>query len=159
MLIGVDLGPNLSVTGSLASILWLVALRQEKVEVSACAFSVARLLADVARRGRGLGRLVAHRVSSGLGSHGIEANADALLLSPDDAAGQPTVIRNPDGRDHIERGSDIRHVADRTIDRAATNEMVPAFSIRRRCDARCSFVMGANHRYFPQRTNRNRGCG
>ncbi len=28
-LIGVDLGPNLSVTGSLATILWLVALRRE----------------------------------------------------------------------------------------------------------------------------------
>ncbi len=33
VLIGVDLGPNLSVTGSLATILWLLALRKEKVEV------------------------------------------------------------------------------------------------------------------------------
>jgi arsenical pump membrane protein len=33
MLIGVDLGPNLSVTGSLATILWLVALRREKLDV------------------------------------------------------------------------------------------------------------------------------
>jgi arsenical pump membrane protein len=33
MLIGVDLGPNLSVTGSLATILWLVALRREKLEM------------------------------------------------------------------------------------------------------------------------------
>ena len=32
-LIGVDLGPNLSVTGSLATILWLVALRREGQEV------------------------------------------------------------------------------------------------------------------------------
>jgi len=32
--IGVDLGPNLSVTGSLATILWLVALRREGQEVS-----------------------------------------------------------------------------------------------------------------------------
>ncbi|MBV8839040.1 MAG: arsenic transporter [Alphaproteobacteria bacterium] len=32
-LIGVDLGPNLSVTGSLATILWLVALRREGIEV------------------------------------------------------------------------------------------------------------------------------
>lgn len=38
MLIGVDLGPNLSVTGSLATILWLVALRREKVEISAWRF-------------------------------------------------------------------------------------------------------------------------
>lgn len=34
VLIGVDLGPNLSVTGSLATILWLLALRKEKVDVS-----------------------------------------------------------------------------------------------------------------------------
>ena len=33
-MIGVDLGPNLSVTGSLATILWLLALRKEKLEVS-----------------------------------------------------------------------------------------------------------------------------
>jgi arsenical pump membrane protein len=38
MLIGVDLGPNLSVTGSLATILWLVALRREAIEVSAWRF-------------------------------------------------------------------------------------------------------------------------
>ncbi len=34
LLIGVDLGPNLSVTGSLATILWLVALRREGQAVS-----------------------------------------------------------------------------------------------------------------------------
>lgn len=33
VLIGVDLGPNLSITGSLATILWLLALRKEGVEV------------------------------------------------------------------------------------------------------------------------------
>lgn len=33
LLIGVDLGPNLSVTGSLATILWLIALRKERIEV------------------------------------------------------------------------------------------------------------------------------
>jgi arsenical pump membrane protein len=38
ILIGVDLGPNLSVTGSLATILWLVALRREGMEVSAWRF-------------------------------------------------------------------------------------------------------------------------
>jgi arsenical pump membrane protein len=38
ILIGVDLGTNLSVTGSLATILWLVALRREGVEVSAWRF-------------------------------------------------------------------------------------------------------------------------
>jgi arsenical pump membrane protein len=34
VLIGVDLGPNLSITGSLATILWLIALRKEKLDVS-----------------------------------------------------------------------------------------------------------------------------
>jgi arsenical pump membrane protein len=34
LLVGVDLGPNLSVTGSLATILWLVALRREGQSVS-----------------------------------------------------------------------------------------------------------------------------
>jgi arsenical pump membrane protein len=34
VLIGVDLGPNLSVTGSLATILWLIALRKQKLDVS-----------------------------------------------------------------------------------------------------------------------------
>jgi arsenical pump membrane protein len=38
VLIGVDLGPNLSVTGSLATILWLLALRKEKLDVSAWDF-------------------------------------------------------------------------------------------------------------------------
>lgn len=37
-LIGVDLGPNLSVTGSLATILWLAALRREGLRVGALAF-------------------------------------------------------------------------------------------------------------------------
>lgn len=34
VLIGVDLGPNLSITGSLATILWLIALRREKINVT-----------------------------------------------------------------------------------------------------------------------------
>jgi arsenical pump membrane protein len=38
MLIGVDLGPNLSVTGSLATILWLTALRRDGLHVSAAQF-------------------------------------------------------------------------------------------------------------------------
>ncbi len=38
VMMGIDLGPNLSVTGSLATILWLSALRKEGVEVSAGRF-------------------------------------------------------------------------------------------------------------------------
>jgi arsenical pump membrane protein len=37
-LVGVDLGPNLSVTGSLATILWLTALRREGIGVSSWRF-------------------------------------------------------------------------------------------------------------------------
>ncbi len=44
MLIAVDLGPNLSVTGSLATILWLVALRREGLHVSAWRFLQLGLL-------------------------------------------------------------------------------------------------------------------
>jgi arsenical pump membrane protein len=36
--IGIDLGPNLSVTGSLATILWLLALRREKIAIDAWRF-------------------------------------------------------------------------------------------------------------------------
>jgi arsenical pump membrane protein len=42
--VGIDLGPNLSVTGSLATLLWLAALRREGVEVSALAFLRVGLL-------------------------------------------------------------------------------------------------------------------
>jgi arsenical pump membrane protein len=38
LLIGVDLGPNLAVTGSLATILWLSALRREGQQISAATF-------------------------------------------------------------------------------------------------------------------------
>jgi arsenical pump membrane protein len=38
ILIGVDLGPNLSITGSLATILWLLAIRREKMEVGFWSF-------------------------------------------------------------------------------------------------------------------------
>ncbi len=44
VLIGVDLGPNLSVTGSLATILWLMALRREGEHVSAWTFLKAGAL-------------------------------------------------------------------------------------------------------------------
>lgn len=38
VLVGVDLGPNLSITGSLATILWLIALRREGEQVGALRF-------------------------------------------------------------------------------------------------------------------------
>ena len=38
VLIGVDLGPNLSVTGSLATVLWLIALRREGVAITGWRF-------------------------------------------------------------------------------------------------------------------------
>ena len=43
-LIGVDLGPNLSVTGSLATILWLAALRRDGIEVGAWRFLMVGLV-------------------------------------------------------------------------------------------------------------------
>ena len=45
ILIGVDLGPNLSVTGSLATILWLLAMRKGNLDVSAWSFLKVGLLA------------------------------------------------------------------------------------------------------------------
>ncbi len=39
VLVGVDLGPNLTVTGSLATILWLIALRRENVKVTGWQFA------------------------------------------------------------------------------------------------------------------------
>jgi arsenical pump membrane protein len=45
VLLGVDLGPNLSVTGSLATILWLIALRRENVEITAWEFFRVGLVA------------------------------------------------------------------------------------------------------------------
>jgi arsenical pump membrane protein len=44
VLVGVDLGPNLSVTGSLATVLWLIALRREGEHVSAWTFLKAGAL-------------------------------------------------------------------------------------------------------------------
>ncbi|HEY9138315.1 MAG TPA: ArsB/NhaD family transporter, partial [Terriglobus sp.] len=41
----VDLGPNLSVTGSLATILWLLAIRKEGMNVSAWDFLKAGAIA------------------------------------------------------------------------------------------------------------------
>ena len=45
VMIGVDLGPNLSITGSLATILWLIALRKEKLNVSFWTFLKVGLVA------------------------------------------------------------------------------------------------------------------
>lgn len=45
VLIGVDLGPNLSVTGSLATILWLIALRREGLHVGSGTFLKVGIIA------------------------------------------------------------------------------------------------------------------
>jgi arsenical pump membrane protein len=45
VLIGVDLGPNLSVTGSLATVLWLIALRREGEHMSGWEFFKVGLVA------------------------------------------------------------------------------------------------------------------
>jgi arsenical pump membrane protein len=45
LLLGVDLGPNLSVTGSLATILWLIALRREGAEITPLQFLKVGLIA------------------------------------------------------------------------------------------------------------------
>jgi arsenical pump membrane protein len=44
VLIGVDLGPNLSITGSLATILWLIVLRREGVEITGWQFLMAGMI-------------------------------------------------------------------------------------------------------------------
>ena len=44
VLVGVDLGPNLSVTGSLATVLWLIVLRREGEKISGWAFLKVGLL-------------------------------------------------------------------------------------------------------------------
>jgi arsenical pump membrane protein len=44
ILLGIDIGPNLSVTGSLATILWLIALRREGVEITATEFLKAGMV-------------------------------------------------------------------------------------------------------------------
>ena len=44
VLIGVNLGPNLSVTGSLATILWLMTLRREQIEITRWDFFKAGLI-------------------------------------------------------------------------------------------------------------------
>jgi arsenical pump membrane protein len=44
VLIGIDLGPNLSITGSLATILWLIAIRREGMHVSGWQFLKVGLL-------------------------------------------------------------------------------------------------------------------
>ncbi len=58
VMIGVDLGPNLSVTGSLATILWLLALRKEKIEVSFWAFFEVGMVAMPVALAAALGGLV-----------------------------------------------------------------------------------------------------
>ncbi|HVG26079.1 MAG TPA: arsenic transporter [Acidobacteriaceae bacterium] len=63
VLIGVDLGPNLSVTGSLATILWLIALRREKLDVSFVRFlRLGAIVMPVALAASVLGLLCMHLI-------------------------------------------------------------------------------------------------
>jgi arsenical pump membrane protein len=65
-LIGVDLGPNLAITGSLASILWLIALRREKLDVSFRAFfKVGAVVMPTALAAATLGSLLTSAVVAG----------------------------------------------------------------------------------------------
>jgi arsenical pump membrane protein len=60
-MIGVDLGPNLSITGSLATILWLIALRKEGLDVSFWDFLKVGILAmPIALFASLLGSIVMH---------------------------------------------------------------------------------------------------
>ena len=64
VLVGVDLGPNLSVTGSLATILWLLAMRKENQSVGAWDFLKVGLLAMPAALLASLtGLLVMHAIT------------------------------------------------------------------------------------------------
>ena len=63
--IGVDLGPNLSVTGSLATILWLVALRRQDVHVSGWTFLKTGALAMPLALGAALAGLSVQHVLGG----------------------------------------------------------------------------------------------
>ena len=58
ILVGVDLGPNLSVTGSLATILWLTAIRREGEDVGAWTFLKLGLLAMPPALAAALGALL-----------------------------------------------------------------------------------------------------
>jgi arsenical pump membrane protein len=66
VLIGVDLGPNLSVTGSLATILWLLALRKEQVEVSFWRFLKVGAVAMPIALGLALGSALLMRMIFGM---------------------------------------------------------------------------------------------
>jgi arsenical pump membrane protein len=65
VLIGVDLGPNLSITGSLATILWLIALRKENLRVSAWDFLKVGVIAmPVALLASIAGAILMHKLTS-----------------------------------------------------------------------------------------------
>jgi arsenical pump membrane protein len=80
-LIGVDLGPNLALTGSLATILWLIALRKEKLDVSFGQFlKVGVLVMPTALAAATLGSLVASALGAGEG--GQPASAGLAVPRP-----------------------------------------------------------------------------
>jgi arsenical pump membrane protein len=65
VLLGVDLGPNLSITGSLATILWLIALRKENLNVSGWDFlKVGAIAMPVALLASIAGAILMHKLTS-----------------------------------------------------------------------------------------------
>ncbi len=81
VLIGVDLGPNLSVTGSLATILWLTALRREGQCVSAWTFLKLGAAGDAARPPSRHRRRLRVRLNQSSGEQHAEPQR-GLALSP-----------------------------------------------------------------------------
>ena len=86
VLIGVDLGPNLSVTGSLATILWLTALRREGQSVGAWTFLKLGLL--VMPPGAAAGDRGGHSVHDEINSEDAHARHQRRLALSDHHRGR-----------------------------------------------------------------------
>jgi arsenical pump membrane protein len=91
ILIGVDLGPNLSVTGSLATILWLVAMRREGVRMTSGRFlRIGLVVMPVALVLALAGTLFCHAVTPpGVLSAGFGVADDAVAEETNLARGHP----------------------------------------------------------------------
>ena len=81
LLIGVDVGPNLSITGSLATILWLTAIRREGEEVGFARFLKVGALVHAARAG----------------ARGRGAAADPVICAAASPRARPSTLANREG--------------------------------------------------------------